>query len=63
MASAAADWEASGLPAMMTVLRNEGQWDTSNANFDGARVTYDKRAPTPGMSWIDYGLGGSALRR
>jgi NDP-sugar pyrophosphorylase family protein len=56
--SATADWIASGLPAMMTVLRNEGQWDTSNADFDGTRVTYDKRAPTPGMSWIDYGLGG-----
>ena len=58
MRPAAADWAASGLPAMMTVLRNEGRWDTSNADFDGARVPYDKRAPTPGMRWIDYGLGG-----
>jgi NDP-sugar pyrophosphorylase family protein len=57
-AAAAAGWEASGRLAMMTVLRNEGLWDTSNADFDGASVTYDKRAPTPGMSWIDYGLGG-----
>jgi NDP-sugar pyrophosphorylase family protein len=56
--SATADWLASGLPAMMTVLRNQGQWDASNADFDGTRVRYDKRAPTPGMSWIDYGLGG-----
>jgi MurNAc alpha-1-phosphate uridylyltransferase len=56
--AAAASWEASGMPAMMTVLRNEGQWDTSNAAFDGSRVVYDKRAPTPDMNWIDYGLGG-----
>jgi NDP-sugar pyrophosphorylase family protein len=56
---AAADWDASGLPAMMTVLRNEGRWDSSNALLEGDRVTaYDKRAPAPGMHWIDYGLGG-----
>jgi len=56
--AAAAAWEASGLPAMMTVLRNEGRWDSSNADFDGARVlAYDKRDPTAAMAWIDYGLG------
>ena len=60
-AAAAAAWEASGLPAMMTVLRNDGRWDTSNAIFDGRLVTlYEKRSPAPGMHWIDYGLG--ALR-
>jgi NDP-sugar pyrophosphorylase family protein len=54
-----AAWEASGLPALMTVLRNEGQWDVSNVCFDGTRVTkYDKRAPVPEMRWIDFGLGG-----
>ena len=54
-----AEWEDSGLPALMTVLRNEGQWDVSNVYFDGTRVIrYDKRAPEPEMSWIDYGLGG-----
>ena len=32
--------------------------DTSNVLFDGARVVrYDKRAPTPDMHYIDYGLG------
>jgi NDP-sugar pyrophosphorylase family protein len=57
---AAADaWAASGLPAMMTVLRNHGRWDVSNVEFDGQRVTrYDKRRPSPEMQWIDYGLGG-----
>ncbi len=52
-------WAQSGLPAMMTVLRNEGRWDTSNAAFDGRLVRrYDKRSPDPSMEWIDYGLGG-----
>jgi NDP-sugar pyrophosphorylase family protein len=49
---------ASGRPALMTVLRNEGQWDASNALYrDGEVVAYDKVAPTPEMRWIDYGLG------
>ena len=48
----------SGLPALMTVLRNDGRWDTSNALFEDGRVKrYDKRNPTPDMRWIDYGLG------
>jgi NDP-sugar pyrophosphorylase family protein len=52
-------WEASGLPAVMAVLRNEGRWDTSNAIFaDGRVVAYDKASPIPEMHWIDYGLGG-----
>jgi NDP-sugar pyrophosphorylase family protein len=47
-----------GLPALMTVFRNEGRWDTSNVLFDGSRVVrYDKRHPTPDMKFIDYGLG------
>lgn len=55
----AARWCESGLPAVMTVLHNEGQWDTSNAIFrDGIVVRYDKRSPTREMHWIDYGLGG-----
>jgi NDP-sugar pyrophosphorylase family protein len=48
----------SGLPALMTVLRNEGRWDTSNVLFERGRVIrYDKVNPTPDMHWIDYGLG------
>lgn len=54
----ASQWERSGLLGLMSVLRNNGQWDTSNAAFDGVRVIYDKRAPTEDMDWIDYGLGG-----
>jgi N-acetyl-alpha-D-muramate 1-phosphate uridylyltransferase len=51
---------ASGRLALMTVLRNEGRWDVSNARYDAGRaqvMAYDKRAPTADMAWIDYGLG------
>ncbi len=52
-------WAASGLPAVMAVLRNQGRWDTSNVVFDGSLVScYDKRSPDSSMKWIDYGLGG-----
>jgi NDP-sugar pyrophosphorylase family protein len=45
-------------PALMTVFRNDGRWDTSNVMFDGVRVVrYEKSAPTPDMRYIDYGLG------
>jgi dTDP-glucose pyrophosphorylase len=48
----------SGAPALMTVFRNERRWDTSNVVFEDSRVLrYDKRSPTPGMRYIDYGLG------
>ncbi|HMD57236.1 MAG TPA: NTP transferase domain-containing protein [Solirubrobacteraceae bacterium] len=58
-ASVASAWRESGLPAVMTVLRNEGRWDTSNVVFEGGLVArYDKRAPSSQMHWIDYGLGG-----
>ncbi len=58
-----AAWRASGLPAVMTVLRNEGRWDASNVLFRGGRVVrYDKRDPSPDMAWIDYGLGGLEAR-
>lgn len=58
-AAAAAAWESAGLPAMMTVLRNDGRWEASNALYAEGRVRhYDKRSPTAEMNWIDYGLGG-----
>jgi N-acetyl-alpha-D-muramate 1-phosphate uridylyltransferase len=61
-AGAARAWRESGLPAMMSVLRNEGRWDTSNVRYEDGRVlAYDKRAPAPDMRWIDYGLGGLTL--
>jgi len=54
-------FQSSGQPALMTVLRNEGRWDRSNAIFQSGHVLlYDKTA-APGMHYIDYGL--SCLRR
>ena len=52
-------------PALMTVLRNEGRWGSSNSMYERGRVIlYDKNAPPQTrarMSYIDYGL--SAFRR
>jgi N-acetyl-alpha-D-muramate 1-phosphate uridylyltransferase len=62
-AAAAAAWTDSGRLGLMTVLRNDGRWDTSNAVLaDDRVVTYDKEAPAPEMRWIDYGLGGIEAR-
>jgi NDP-sugar pyrophosphorylase family protein len=48
-------FEAAGLPALMTVLRNEDRWDSSNARFERGRVTlYEKGGA--GADFIDYGL-------
>jgi NDP-sugar pyrophosphorylase family protein len=57
--SAAADaFQRSGKPALMTVFRNEGAWDSSNVWYEGRRIIrYDKRERTPEMRHIDYGLG------
>ena len=50
-------FRASGAPALMTVFKNEGRWDTSNIEFEGGRIhVYDKRRRTPRMQHIDYGL-------
>ena len=43
---------------LMTVLRNDGQWDQSNVEFvDGAIRAYDKKTPNQRMRHVDYGLG------
>jgi MurNAc alpha-1-phosphate uridylyltransferase len=47
-----------GKPALMTVFRNDGRWDTSNVELDGDRmVAYDKSVLSARMRHIDYGLG------
>jgi N-acetyl-alpha-D-muramate 1-phosphate uridylyltransferase len=60
-------WRAfstAGLPALMTVYRNENRWEHSNAVLGGGRIVlYDKRRRHPRSTqcrWIDYGL--SVLR-
>lgn len=51
-------YEKSKLPSLMTVLKNQNQWDKSNVLFvDGQLLEYNKRAPRPEMTYIDYGLG------
>jgi N-acetyl-alpha-D-muramate 1-phosphate uridylyltransferase len=48
----------SGKAGLMTVYRNEGQWDTSNVEFAAGRIlAYNKNQRTPQMRHIDYGLG------
>jgi N-acetyl-alpha-D-muramate 1-phosphate uridylyltransferase len=61
--AAAEAWRASGLPALMSVLRNEGRHERSNAVYDeGLVVAYDKRVHEPAMLWVDCGLGGLRAR-
>ena len=51
-------FRASGQPALMTVFRNEGQWDRSNVWFEDGHIRlYDKRERLPQMRHIDWGLG------
>jgi NDP-sugar pyrophosphorylase family protein len=59
-------WETfvrSGVPALMTVLKNDGRWDQSNVRFVDGRVTlYDKSPSRPrNLEYVDYGV--SALTR
>jgi NDP-sugar pyrophosphorylase family protein len=58
-------FEASGSPALMTVLKNQGRWDRSNVIYADGRVNlYAKNADPPTqsrMQYIDYGL--TVLRR
>lgn len=50
---------ACGKPALMTVFRNRGRWDQSNASLEGGLVYYDKQHRTrakESFDYIDYGL-------
>jgi len=48
----------SGKKGLMTVLRNQNQWDKSNVEFDaGQIIEYNKVVIRPQMHYIDYGLG------
>lgn len=43
---------------LMTVFYNQGQWDTSNVEYNNERIiSYDKLHLTKAMHYIDYGLG------
>jgi NDP-sugar pyrophosphorylase family protein len=55
--AAVAKFLADGRPALMTVFRNEGSWDTSNVEFaEGEIRAYSKAARTARMRYIDYGF-------
>jgi N-acetyl-alpha-D-muramate 1-phosphate uridylyltransferase len=52
-----AAYVAGGGPALMTVLRNENQWDRSNVVFRNGRVPdYDKRSQSADMTYVDFGV-------
>jgi NDP-sugar pyrophosphorylase family protein len=56
--AAAQAFRSSGKLGLMTVFRNNGQWDASNVEFsEGRLMAYDKANRTPRMRHIDYGLG------
>lgn len=49
----------SSKPGLMTVLKNEGRWDSCNVWMDAGEIRlYDKKAHLPEMQHIDYGLMG-----
>lgn len=51
-------FKQSNMPGLMTVLRNENRWDSSNIIFENNRIIrYDKKNKTPDMHYIDYGIG------
>lgn len=57
-ADVAETFERSKKQALMTVYRNEGEFDASNVEFEkGSIIAYSKTARTPDMKFIDYGLG------
>ena len=50
-------YQQQGKPALMTVFRNQDQWDKSNIEYrDGNIIEYNKAQPTARMHHIDYGL-------
>jgi hypothetical protein len=50
-------FNASALPALMCVFRNDNRWDTSNVLFENGVIRlYSKRQHSPEMSYIDWGL-------
>jgi NDP-sugar pyrophosphorylase family protein len=52
------EFSQSGKLGLMTVFRNNGQWDASNVEFEAGRMlAYSKKNRTSRMNYIDYGLG------
>jgi NDP-sugar pyrophosphorylase family protein len=57
-AAVQAAFASSAAAALMTIVRNEDRWDTSNVLFRNARIIeYNKRPPPrSGMVHVDFGL-------
>lgn len=56
-------FQLSSKPALMTVLKNNNRWDTSNVVYqDGRIVQYDKATKSKEMQFIDYGLSALHAR-
>jgi NDP-sugar pyrophosphorylase family protein len=52
-----AAFQDAGRPGLMTVFRNDGRFDRSNADLVDGRVFYDKAAAgDPRLRYVDYGL-------
>ena len=50
-------FRATDAPALMTVFKNDGNWDVSNVEYDNNQIlAYSKKNPTFRMHHIDYGL-------
>jgi N-acetyl-alpha-D-muramate 1-phosphate uridylyltransferase len=53
-----AAFSRSGAPALMTIYRNDGSYDSSNVEaVDGRILRYEKGSNNPALKYIDYGLG------
>jgi NDP-sugar pyrophosphorylase family protein len=51
-------YHASGKLGLMTVYKNDGQYDASNVRYaNGRLLEYDKTPNLPDMTHIDWGLG------
>jgi NDP-sugar pyrophosphorylase family protein len=61
-AAVSAAFASSGKSGLMTVYKNENQWDQSNVIYENNElIKYSKRDRFSEMNYIDYGLG--MLRR
>jgi NDP-sugar pyrophosphorylase family protein len=56
-AGIAAAWQASKKLGLMTVFRNDGQYDASNVQMAGGRVIRYDKSNDPAFTHIDWGLG------
>lgn len=49
-------FQTAGKQGLVTVFKNDGQWDSSNIEFSEGRIVTYSKVQTPNMRHIDYGL-------